>query len=356
MSHRITRRTVLQAGVAAAVAGLPTMSFAQLDGYKPAVPGRPVPPASAFGKRSTAEEVTAGMDLSGKTALVTGCNSGLGYETLRVLALRGAHVIGAARTLEKAEKACASVDGKSTPLAVELTDLPGIVAAAAKVADMGEPLDMLILNAGIMQLPELQLVNGVERQFAVNHVGHFLLTHRLLDQVVAAEAGRVVVVSSGAHRWARQGIRFDNLDGSQDYDPREAYGVSKTANGLFSRELARRLADTNATSNSLHPGRHPDESRAPPAAARLRHEQPDVQDDSRRDRDAVLRCDQRRPRGRHRLLLRRLQSCYAERAHAGRCDGRKTVGRVGRARRRLPVSAWPTTNRCTSSPLRSSMT
>jgi NAD(P)-dependent dehydrogenase (short-subunit alcohol dehydrogenase family) len=254
MNNRITRRTVLQASVAAAIAGLPTMSFADLAGYKPAVPGRPVPSASAFGKRSTAEEVTAGMDLSGKTALVTGCNSGLGYETLRVLALRGAHVIGAARTLEKAQKACDSIDGKTTPLAVELTDLPGIVAAAGKVADMGEPLDMLILNAGIMQLPELQLVNGVERQFAVNHVGHFLLTNRLLDQVVAADAGRVVVVSSGAHRWAPQGIRFDNLDGSQDYDPREAYGVSKTANGLFSRELARRLADTSATSNSLHPG------------------------------------------------------------------------------------------------------
>ena len=192
--------------------------------------------------------------LAGRTALVTGCNSGLGFETMRVLALRGAHVIGAARTLESAETACAGIDGKTTPLEVELTDLPGIVAAAGRVADMGVALDMLILNAGIMQLPELQIVNGVERQFAVNHVGHFLLTMRLLDQVVAADAGRVVVVSSGAHRWAPRGIRFDNLDGSQDYDPREAYGVSKTANGLFSRELARRLADTGATSNSLHPG------------------------------------------------------------------------------------------------------
>jgi NAD(P)-dependent dehydrogenase (short-subunit alcohol dehydrogenase family) len=254
MTDRISRRTVLKASVAAAVATLPAPAWAHLDGYRPAVAGMPIPPGSAFGKRSTAEEVTAGMDLSGKTALVTGCNSGLGEETLRVLALRGAHVIGAARTLEKAEKACAAVEGKTTPLAVELTDLPGIVAAAQQVADMGAPLDMLILNAGIMQLPELQLVHGVERQFAVNHVGHFLLTMRLLDQVTAAAAGRVVVVSSGAHRWAPQGIRFDNLDGSQDYDPREAYGVSKTANGLFSRELARRLAGTNATSNSLHPG------------------------------------------------------------------------------------------------------
>jgi NAD(P)-dependent dehydrogenase (short-subunit alcohol dehydrogenase family) len=254
MTDGISRRTVLKASVAAAVATLPTPAWSHLDGYRPAVAGTPVPPASAFGKRSTAEDVTAGIDLSGKTALVTGCNSGLGQETLRVLALRGAHVIGAARTLEKAEQACSGVEGKTTPLAVELTDLPGIVAAAQQVADMGVALDMLILNAGIMQLPELQLVHGVERQFAVNHVGHFLLTMRLLDQVVAADAGRVVVVSSGAHRWAPKGIRFDNLDGSQDYDPREAYGVSKTANGLFSRELARRLAGTNATSNSLHPG------------------------------------------------------------------------------------------------------
>ena len=251
----VSRRTILQAGVATALASaVPSMAWADISDYQPAVPVRPVPPMSAFGKRSTAEEVTAGMDLTGRTALVTGCNSGLGLETMRVLALRGAHVIGAARTLEKAEKACASVTGKTTPLALELTDLPGIVAAAGQVADMDVPLDMLILNAGIMQLPELQIVNGVERQFAVNHVGHFLLTMRLLEQVVAADAGRVVVVSSGAHRWAPQGIRFDNLDGSQDYNPREAYGVSKTANGLFSRELARRLAKTSATSNSLHPG------------------------------------------------------------------------------------------------------
>ena len=255
MKARMSRRAVLQTGVAAATLPLlPWASEAHLAGYAPAVAGRPIPPESAFGKRSTAEEVTAGMDLAGKTALVTGCNSGLGLETMRVLALRGAHVIGAARTQEKAEQACAGVEGTTTPLAVELTDLPGIVTAAAEVAAMDVPLDMLILNAGIMQLPELSLTNGVERQFAVNHVGHFLLTLKLLEQVVAAPAGRVVVVSSGAHRWAPNGIRFDNLDGSQDYDPREAYGVSKTANGLFSRELARRLADTNASSNSLHPG------------------------------------------------------------------------------------------------------
>jgi len=231
------------------------MAIAEEFPYKPAVPGRPVPQQTSFDKTSTAEQVTADMNLAGITALVTGCNSGLGLETMRVLALRGAHVIGAARTAEKAESACTSVTGKTTPLVVELTDLPGIVAAANQVADMDIPIDMLILNAGIMALPDLRQANGVELQFAVNHLGHFLLENRLNDQVVAAKAGRVVVVSSGAHRWApEEGIQFDNLSGDKGYEPREAYGQSKTANGLFSRELARRLADTGATSNSLHPG------------------------------------------------------------------------------------------------------
>jgi NAD(P)-dependent dehydrogenase (short-subunit alcohol dehydrogenase family) len=256
MSKTISRRSVLQSGIAATLASaLPPIAFADDLDYIPAVPGRPNSPTSDFVKTSTAEEVTAGMDLSGMTALVTGCNSGLGLETMRVLALRGAHVIGAARTLAKAENACASVDGKTTPLVVELTDWPGIVDAGNQVAEMGVPIDMLILNAGIMALPDLHQAHGIELQFAVNHLGHFLLENRLHDQVVAAKAGRVVVVSSGAHRWApAEGIQFDNLSGDKGYDPRQAYGQSKVANGLFSRELARRLADTSATSNSLHPG------------------------------------------------------------------------------------------------------
>ena len=256
MSKYVSRRSVLQSGIAASlISSLPSMAFAEELAYKPAVPGGPMPPKSAFGKRTTAEQATADMDLSGMTALVTGCNSGLGLETMRVLALRGAHVIGAARTLGKAEAACASVEGSTTPLVVELTDWPGIVDAGNEVADMDTPIDMLILNAGIMALPELHQAHGVELQFAVNHLGHFLLENRLHDQVVAAKAGRVVVVSSGAHRWAPdEGIQFDNLSGEKGYDPRQAYGQSKVANGLFSRELARRLADTNATSNSLHPG------------------------------------------------------------------------------------------------------
>jgi NAD(P)-dependent dehydrogenase (short-subunit alcohol dehydrogenase family) len=253
----ISRRRFLGCGTtlgAAAVLG-PVAWATPTPTYLPAVKGRPIPGPSGFGFEATAEEVTADMDLTGLTALVTGCNSGLGLETMRVLAMRGAHVIGAARTLEKAENACDSVSGRTTPLAVELTDLPGIAAAAEQVKAMDLPIDMLILNAGIMALPELQIVNGVEKQFAVNHLGHFLLTEHLVDTVRRAKAGRVVVVSSGAHRWAAPyGIDFDNLDGSRSYEPFAAYGQSKTANGLFSRELARRLADSNATSNSLHPG------------------------------------------------------------------------------------------------------
>ena len=246
---------VAAAGAATAILPCAAVATESRSGYEPAVPGGRTPVQSSFTAASTAEDVTRAIDLSGCNALVTGCNSGLGFETMRVLAARGAHVFGAARTLEKAETACAGVEGRTTPLVVELTDFDGIVAAAVRVRETEVALDMLVLNAGIMRLPELELVNGVEKQFAVNHLGHFLLTEHLLPAVERADAGRVVVVSSAAHVWAAPyGIDFDNLDGSKSYDPRAAYGQSKTANGLFSRELARRLAATSATSNSLHPG------------------------------------------------------------------------------------------------------
>ncbi len=254
--RNVTRRGVILGGAAVAlVAAVYRRISLGRSVYKPAVPGRPVPAKTRWNRNSTAEMVTEGLDLSGQTALVTGCNSGLGYETMRVLAMRGAHVIGAARTLEKAETACSDIEGKTTPLVVELTDLPGIVDATNQVADMDLAIDMLILNAGIMQVPDRRLANGVELQFAVNHLGHFLLANRLQEQVVAAPQGRVVVLSSNAHRWGPDdGIQLDNLDAEVGYDPRVAYGQSKVANGLFSREFARRLSATNATCNALHPG------------------------------------------------------------------------------------------------------
>ena len=212
-------------------------------------------PLSPFDAKATAELVTKGLDLSGKTALVTGANSGLGLETMRVLAMRGATVIGTGRTLEKARKACESVSGNTIPVALELTDFDSVSACAETVRALNTPIDILVLNAGIMALPELEQVNGLEKQFVVNHLGHFLLTNLLLDRVVAAPAGRVVVVSSSALKWADEtAIEWDNLSGERDYNANRAYGQSKLANALFSLQLSRRLADTNATSNSMNPG------------------------------------------------------------------------------------------------------
>jgi len=212
-------------------------------------------PHGPFGRESTAEEVTAGLDLTGMTAVVTGCNSGLGYETMRVLALRGAHVIGTARTEEKAQQACSGISGQTTPVVLELSNFESVNACADAIEALKRPIDMLICNAGIMALPDLQLVYGLERQFVVNHLGHFLLVTRLLEAVSRAKQGRVVMVSSRAHFMAPEsGIDFDNLDGSLSYVPWEAYGRSKLANGLFAAELSRRMAGTRVTANSLHPG------------------------------------------------------------------------------------------------------
>lgn len=228
------------------LSALPTSVLAQIITRQP--------PRSPFNSSSTAEEVTEGLDLSGLTIAITGANSGLGYETMRVLALRGAHVIGIARTQANAEEACASIAGQTTPLYLDLADWESVVRCADNIRAMNTPLDGLITNAGIMALPELELVNGVEKQFAVNHLGHFILINQLRAPVLAAPQGRFTLLSSAAHRRARNGIEFDNLDGSKHYEPWGAYGVSKLANALCARELAAQISHTNATANSVHPG------------------------------------------------------------------------------------------------------
>jgi NAD(P)-dependent dehydrogenase (short-subunit alcohol dehydrogenase family) len=209
-------------------------------------------PRSTFTPQSTAEEVTAGLDLSGKTAVVTGCNSGIGFETMRVLALRGAHVIGTARTREKGVEACRKVKGRATPLVLELADFPSVVACADQIRALTSRIDMLILNAGVV-LGRLEQVYGLEKHFVVNHLGHFILAHRVIDRVKAAPQGRVVTVGSGNERDAPPGgIQFDDLAGKSWVG--RGYAHSKLANGLFSLELARRLKDTAATSNCVTPG------------------------------------------------------------------------------------------------------
>jgi NAD(P)-dependent dehydrogenase (short-subunit alcohol dehydrogenase family) len=210
-------------------------------------------PRSSFPADVTAEQVTAGIDMSGKTVVVTGCNSGIGLETMRVLALRGAHVIGTARTIERGREACASVQGRATPVVLELSDFDSVVACAKAIRELTPRIDVLINNAGMLLMNDLQQVRGMEIQFVVNHLGHFILTNRVLDLVTAAPQGRVVVVGSVAHRQVPPpGIQFDNLAGTGW--ERSSYGHSKLANGLFSLELAKRLGGTKATSNSLHPG------------------------------------------------------------------------------------------------------
>jgi NAD(P)-dependent dehydrogenase (short-subunit alcohol dehydrogenase family) len=208
---------------------------------------------SGFGYGSTAEQVTAGLDLHGKTILVTGCNSGLGLEALRVLSMRGAKVVGAARTNDKALEACATAPGPTIPVACELSDPASVRACVAAVKEKGLTLDALICNAGIMALPKLEQAHGFELQFFTNHVGHFMLVTGLLDRL--APDGRVVVLSSGAHKMApKGGIDFDDLAGTRKYTPWGNYGQSKFANLLFAKELARRLAGTKRTANAVHPG------------------------------------------------------------------------------------------------------
>ncbi len=208
---------------------------------------------NGFGYGTTAEQVTDGLSLAGETMLVTGCNSGLGLQTMRVLALRGAQVVGTARTIEKAREACASVTGQTVPLACELSDPGSVRDCVASVVAAGIRLDAVVCNAGIMGLPKLQRVHGYESQFFTNHIGHFILVTGLLGQLT--EAGRVVMLSSTAHTRAKQGgIEFDNLDGSKGYEPWRFYGQSKFANLLFAKELARRLAGTRRTANAVHPG------------------------------------------------------------------------------------------------------
>jgi NAD(P)-dependent dehydrogenase (short-subunit alcohol dehydrogenase family) len=273
-----TRRQILQSTSALALtAFLPGCATTRGSGQSPSPTLITDIPRSAYGFATTCDEVAAAYDLSGKTVLITGCNSGLGYESMRTLVAHGAHVLGTARTLEKAKASCASVSqgmslgqysGKATPLVCELTDMASVAACADAVdvvlENINQPLDVLMCNAGIMALPKLEQVdvNGtlLEKQFVVNHLGHYLLTRRLLPQVAAAPAGRVVWVSSLGYALAPEGgIQFDNLSGDsctegKCYQAFKNYGQTKLANILTSNEISRRYKDSVLTSNAIHPG------------------------------------------------------------------------------------------------------
>lgn len=214
-------------------------------------------PRSNFDAESTAEEVTEGIDLNGKLAVVTGCTSGIGFETMRVLALRGAYVVGTSRSLERAREACSNVIGVTTPVQLELSDLDSVVDCANAIRSLNAPPDMLICNAGYLGGGgRRELVNGIEKHFAINHIGHFVLVNRLLGRLYMANQGRIVVVASRtAYKDApARGIEFDDLSASREYGDRRAYGHSKLANVLFALQLGKMLRGTRITANALHPG------------------------------------------------------------------------------------------------------
>lgn len=214
---------------------------------------------TALSFSSTAEDVTEGVDLSGKTIAITGCNSGLGRESARVLALRGAHIVGLARTVEKAQAAFDELGldkGKTTAIACELSEPSSVREAARSLLSLGTKLDVLLCNAGIMALPERMVRHGLEMQFLTNHMGHFILVQGAMDAL--ADDARVVVVSSGAHHMAPDvGVDLDDLDGAREYSPWRQYGQAKLSNLLFARWLQKRFDDEAGKSrvaSSLHPG------------------------------------------------------------------------------------------------------
>jgi WW domain-containing oxidoreductase len=211
--------------------------------------------SNPFGARATADQVLAGVDLTGRHFVVTGCNSGIGLETMNALAANGAHVIGLARSLADARTACARVGSSCTPVACDLSDLDSVAAAAASIRTLNVPLDAIIANAGIANLPTLETRYGVEMQFLVNHIGHFALVNQLSD-LVRNGTGRIVIVSSSASikQAPAEGIMFDNLDGHRSYQPFAFYGQSKFAAALYAKELSRRLRGRGIAVNSLHPG------------------------------------------------------------------------------------------------------
>ncbi|MED6121128.1 Short-chain dehydrogenase TIC 32, chloroplastic [Stylosanthes scabra] len=222
---------------------------------------------SGFSSTSTAQEVTQGIDASGMTAIVTGATSGIGTETTRVLAMRGAHVVMAVRNLTAAKQVKESIlkefpSAQVDAMELDLTSIQSVKNFASQYKSSARPLNILINNAGIMACPFTLSKDNIELQFATNHIGHFVLTNLLLDTMKktsrqSKREGRIVNVSSEAHRFTySQGIRFDKINDQASYQRWRAYGQSKLANILHANELARRLKEDGAdiTANSLHPG------------------------------------------------------------------------------------------------------
>lgn len=214
--------------------------------------------ARKFGFESTTDDVIAGIDLSGKTIVVTGVSAGLGIETARALASRGAKVVCVARDAAKTEKAVAELR-KTVPKGdfeialLDLADLDSVRRGADDIARRFPKIQILINNAGVMACPLSRTKQGLDLQLGTNHLGHYVLTTRLLPSLLAGAPGRIVNLTSGGHRMSN--VRFDDpLFEKEPYDKWAAYGQAKTANVLFSVFLDERYRDRGLRAFAVHPG------------------------------------------------------------------------------------------------------
>jgi len=214
--------------------------------------------AKSFGATSTTDEVLSGINLRGKRILVTGVSAGIGVETARTLAAHGAQIVGAARDLKKAETATAQArkdaaahGGSFELLEVDLGSLKSVRAAADKLVARGEPLDIIIANAGVMATPFGHTADGFETQFGTNHLGHFVFVNRIAP--LLRDGGRLVNVSSAGHRFSNVDLDDPGFERTT-YDPYVAYGRSKTANILFAVAFDQRHRARGIRAAAVHPG------------------------------------------------------------------------------------------------------
>jgi len=199
-------------------------------------------------------------DMQGKTVVVTGGNSGIGFETAAALAAMGARVVVTARNADKGRAAVAAIaqraggDAQVQLVVFDLADLSSVRRGAAEILEQAPRLDVLVNNAGLVLSERAETVDGFEATLATNHLGPFLLTNLLLGRIRVSAPARIVNVASTAHNAARMGMPFDDLQSEKKYATMRVYGQSKLANILFTLELARRLEGSGVTANSLHPG------------------------------------------------------------------------------------------------------
>jgi NAD(P)-dependent dehydrogenase (short-subunit alcohol dehydrogenase family) len=214
--------------------------------------------ATPFGATSTTDDVLSGVNLKGKRILVTGVSAGLGVETARSLAAHGAHVVGAARDLNKAKTATEQVrnddaaNGGSLELVeLDLANLKSVRACSDRLLAKAEPFDVVIANAGVMATPFGHTADGFETQFGTNHLGHFVLVNRIASLI--RDGGRLINLSSSGHRYSNVDLEDPSFEHTP-YEPFVAYGRSKTANILFAVAFDKRHRDRGVRAAAVHPG------------------------------------------------------------------------------------------------------